>query len=83
MHPILLRITQLLVGRRASGFVPVAMCRGTRVWTATPVAFRKRRGVAAPDVAVYALDGGGRLQAVDEVRRALRVAGRGEDRAGV
>jgi hypothetical protein len=29
------------------------------------------------------LTAGGRLQAVDEVRRALRVAGRGEDRAVV
>jgi hypothetical protein len=31
----------------------------------------------------HQLAAGGRLQAVDEVRRALRVAGRGEDRAVV
>jgi hypothetical protein len=28
MHPILLRITRLLVGRRASGFVLVVQCLG-------------------------------------------------------
>ena len=38
----------------------------------------------APDVAGHQLAGGGcRLQGVDEVRRALRVAGRGEDRTVV
>ena len=48
-----------------------------------PMAFRAERGRCRPDVAVTHLDGGGRLQAVDEIRCALRVAGRGEDRTVV
>ena len=48
-----------------------------------PVAFRARAGRCRPCCLRHALDGGGRLQAVDEVRRALRVAGRGEDRTVV
>jgi hypothetical protein len=47
------------------------------------VALRARGGVTRPECSGRSLAGGGRLQAVDEVRRALRVAGRGEDRAVV
>src|SRR3954471_24559224 len=60
-----------------------AMSRGPQAWASMPVAFRARGGGWWPLMSRHALDGGGRLQAVDEVRCALCVAGRGEDRAVV
>ena len=59
------------------------MCIGSQVWATKPVALGARRGCGRPGRTGRELAEGGRLQAVDEVRRALRVAGRGEDRAVV
>ena len=53
------------------------MLEEPRVWAAKPAALRRRfRGYRG-----HGSDSGGRLQAIDEVRRTLRVTGRGEDRA--
>jgi hypothetical protein len=65
-----------------TGLLLVAMCRGTWVWAAKPVALRAKAGCRR-GCRGHQLAGGGRLQAVDEVRRALCVAGGGEDRAVV
>src|SRR3989442_7262176 len=52
-------------------------------WAAKPATLRAREWHRGPGCRGHQLAAGGRLQAVDEVRRALRVAGRGEDRAAV